>query len=129
MRLLSTPAAPIMDCVATDRPWHKRGRDLVGSGVVMAVAATDMHYLFLMRHAEHSEGHLTARGSDHVRQVAIWASGSRPTGAANRIAESALVHDCRGIRSTRIRRPANARNIEGRTTPDRAAGQAFRTPS
>lgn len=36
----------------------------------MAVAATDAHYLFLMRHAEHSEGHLTAQGSEHVRQTA-----------------------------------------------------------
>lgn len=35
----------------------------------MAVA-TDTHYLFLMRHAEHSEGQLTAKGSEHVRQVA-----------------------------------------------------------
>ena len=36
----------------------------------MPVSGTDTHYLFLMRHAEHSEGHLTAQGSEHVRQAA-----------------------------------------------------------
>lgn len=36
----------------------------------MHLAATDVEYLFLMRHAAHSEGHLTVQGSDHVRQVA-----------------------------------------------------------
>jgi len=36
----------------------------------MVVAAIDAHYLFPMRHAEHSEGHLTAQGSGHVRQAA-----------------------------------------------------------
>ncbi len=36
----------------------------------MRAAATDVEYLFLMRHAAHTEGHLTVQGSDHVRQVA-----------------------------------------------------------